>query len=173
MPEFKIDKRFDEEKKRHYVNDFLIVLHCHHYATLFTQLALDARDLVNGTEILFKTTESVFSEVLEEYFKKNSITDEKEKISIAIDMFSKIGMGKIEKAEINDKGGEIVMSFAYVDEGWLKKWGKYPEPVNYIGQGYIAGMLSAIYGKPAGSYKVSEEKSRVKGDEKSVLKASA
>ena len=42
--EFEIDHRFDPVKNRHYLNGFCSVLHCHHYATLYTQLADDAVD---------------------------------------------------------------------------------------------------------------------------------
>jgi hypothetical protein len=39
-------------------------------------------------------------------------------------MFSAVGMGKMKVVSSGENGGEIEMPHAYVDEGWLKKWGK-------------------------------------------------
>jgi predicted hydrocarbon binding protein len=172
MAELKNEHKFDSKRKRHYLNNFLTVLHCHHYATLFTQLALDAKDLVDGTQILKETTEDVFFEVLSDYYKKNGITDTKERMDIASQMFSAVGMGKMDIVSGDDNGGEIEMPLAYVDEGWIKKWGKFKEPVNYIGAGYVCGMFAAVFDKPLRTYNVTETQSRVMGADKSHFKVS-
>ncbi len=170
MSELKIERKFDPDRKRHYLNDFLTVLHCHHYATLFTQLALDAREMVEGTKILKESIEDVFFEVLTNYFQRYNITDTKQRMNIAAQMFSAVGMGKMNIVSSDEKGGEIDMPFAYVDEGWLKKWGKYIEPVNFIGAGYVCGMFAAVFDKPVRTYKATETQSRVMGAEKTHFK---
>jgi predicted hydrocarbon binding protein len=172
MAELKIEHKFDPKRKRHYLNNFLTVLHYHHYATLFTQLALDAKDLVDETQILKETIEDVFFEVLSGYYKKNGITDTKERMDIASQMFSAVGMGKMDIVSGDDNGGEIEMPLAYVDEGWIKKWGKFKEPVNYIGAGYVCGMFAAVFDKPLRTYNVTETQSRVMGADKSHFKVS-
>ena len=163
MSELKLEHKFDSDRKRHYLNDQLTVLHCHHYATLFTQLALDASELADGPRILQETVEDVFYEVLSGYFKKNGITDPKDRMDIAVQMFSAVGMGKMTVVSGSADGGEIEMPHPYVDEGWLNKWGKYKAPVNFIGAGYISGMFSAAFDKPIRSYNVTEDKSKVMG----------
>ena len=55
------------------------------------------------------------------------------------------------------------MDNSHVDEGWIKKWGNRDKPVNFIGQGYVAAALAAIYDLPAGSYDVYETQSIVSG----------
>lgn len=169
MSELKLDHKFDPQRKRHYLNNQLTVLHCHHYATLFTQLGLDAKEIVDGTRILKESIEDVFNEVLKKYYQQNNVTDTSDRVEIARKMFSAIGMGKMEVVSYDESGGEIEMPFSYVDEGWLKKWGKSNEPVNYIGRGYLAGMFSAVYDKPCRAYKVTESQSRVMGAGKSVF----
>lgn len=67
--------------------------------------------------------------------------------------------------------GAVDMPHPHVDEGWLKKWGRHKEPVNYIGGGYLSGMFSAAFGKPTGTYKVTETQSKVMGAGKSHFKA--
>ena len=170
MAELKIEHKFDPDRERHYLNNFLTVLHCHHYATLFTQLAQDAKELVDGTKILKESAEDVFFEVLADYYRRNRVTDTKERMNIASQMFSKVGMGKMDIVSGDDNGGEIDMPIAYVDEGWVKKWGKYKEPVNFIGVGYVCGMFAAVFDKPVRTYNVTETQSRVMGAEKSHLK---
>jgi len=172
MADIKLDHKFDAARNRHYLNDQLSVLHCHHYATLFTQLALDAKDLVDGTGILKEAAEDVFYGVLTNYYQKNSVSDAQEKIKVAIEMFSAFGMGKMSVSG-DAGGGEVKLPHAYVDEGWLKKWGKFKAPVNFIGAGYIAGMFAAAYDKPSKTYKVEETQSRVTGAAESVFKVSA
>ena len=170
MADLKLERKFDIKRKRHYLNNNLTVLHCHHYATLFTQLALDARDLVDGTRILKESIEDVFFEVLSNYYKENGITAHKDRWDIAFQMFSAVGMGKMGLVSGDIHGGEIDMPHAYVDEGWVKKWGKYKAPVNFIGAGYISGMFSAVFDKPTRTYKVTETLSEVMGAEKSHFK---
>jgi predicted hydrocarbon binding protein len=170
MVELKIECKFDPDRKRHYLNDVLTVLHCHHYATLFTQLALDAKELVDGTQILKESAEDVFFQVLTDYYKKNEITDTKERMNIGVQMFSAVGMGKMDIVYGDENGGEIDMPIAYVDEGWIKKWGKYKAPVNFIGVGYVGGMFSAVFNKHVRTYNVTETQSRVMGAEKSHFK---
>jgi predicted hydrocarbon binding protein len=170
MTELKLDHKFDADKKRHYVNNVLTVLHCHHYATLFTQLALDAKELVDGTQILKQTAEDVFFNVLSDYYKKNGISDPQQRLEVAVQMFTTFGMGKMVMVSSDANGGDIDMPHPHVDEGWLKKWGKYKEPVNFIGSGYLSGMFSAAFDKPTRTYKVTETQSTVMGTDKSHFK---
>lgn len=170
MPELKLEHKFDAKRKRHYLNEVLTVLHCHHYATLFTQLAIDAKELVEGTHILKESVEDVFFNVLSGYYKRTGITDPQERLELASKMFSYIGMGKMVVVSADVNGGEIDMAHPYVDEGWLKKWGKHKEPVNFIGSGYLGGMFSAVFDKPTRTYKVTETQSKVMGAEKSHFK---
>ena len=173
MAELKLNKRFDAVKNRHYLNNQLTVLHCHHYATLFTQLGLDAKELVDGTIILQESAEDIFYNVLTSYFKENNVSDGGERIEAAKQMFSALGLGKIVINSSENSGGEVEMPSAHLDEGWISKWGKHTEPVNYIGMGYIAGMFAAIFDKPTRSFNVTETQSKVMGAERSVIKVTA
>ena len=64
--EFEIDHRFDQNSDRHYVNGACTVLHCHHYATLCTQLADDAKEF-EGERLLKEAAEETFYGVLKDY----------------------------------------------------------------------------------------------------------
>ena len=85
-----LEHRFDTKKDRHYLNEQLSVLHCHHYTTLYTQLALDAGE----TELLAKVSEETFYKVLTDYFKKHNIDTVEKRIDIACQYYSAMGLGK-------------------------------------------------------------------------------
>ncbi len=158
-----LDHRFDAKSNRHYLNGHLSVLHCHHFATLYTQLAMDAKE----TDLLAKVAEETFYDVLSGYFKKHNLTSVEDRIEIGCQYYSAVGMGKMEVKFLGDDSGEVVLPNTHVDEGWIKKWGKYDAPVNYITAGYISALFSAVLDKPAGNYKAFEVESIVMGDEES------
>jgi len=82
MATLKLTHRFDADRCRHYIGDLVSVLHCHHYATLFTQLGIDAKDLVDGTKILKEVTEDVAHGVLTKYYSQNGVSDPQERLEI-------------------------------------------------------------------------------------------
>ncbi|MCJ7525568.1 MAG: hypothetical protein MUP71_10170 [Candidatus Aminicenantes bacterium] len=172
MAALKLAHRFDAERCRHFIGDQVSVLHCHHYATLFTQLAIDAQDLVDGTKILKEVTEDVVHGVLTKYYSENGISDPQERLEIGVQLYSFYGLGKMVLVSPGSGGGAVEMSTAHVDEGWIKKWGKGKAPVNFIGTGFIAGMFAAAFDKPVRTYQVDEKQSRVMGADKSVFAVS-
>lgn len=161
-----LDKKYDPTRKRHYLNNELIVLHCHHYSTLYTQLAIDAGE----TALLSEVAENSFYKILIDYFEDKNITSLEDKIEIACQYFAAVGLGKMQVNNISDYSGEVELIHSHVDKGWITKWGNYDKPVNYISGGYIAAMFSAITGDPKGTFKTMEVKSIVKGDNTSIFK---
>ncbi len=158
---FHAEQKFDAKQMRHYVNGKVSVLHCHHYATLFSQLAMDARQF-GGVQILLDTSRDVFGGVLKDYYQKNGITDRSERIAIAEQYCSFTGLGCVE-LKLGDTGGTATMSHSHVDEGWLKKWGQHDQPVNYIGQGFLKAACAAIFDLNPDKVSVEETQSIVRG----------
>ena len=166
MAEFKkvnleLDHIFDQRTCRHFLNDVQSVFHCHHYATLYTQLSLDAGE----TELLAEVAEQNFHKMLKSYYCKNDITDINDRIEIACQYYGAIGLGKLEVIFIGPFSGEVKSEHSHVEKGWIAKWGKYDKPVNYIGCGYVSGMFSAILDEPVNTFKTKENKSIVMGDD--------
>ncbi|MEZ5358358.1 MAG: hypothetical protein R3F48_05960 [Candidatus Zixiibacteriota bacterium] len=159
------EQKFDNKKMRHYMEGKTFVLHCHHYATLFTQLACDARDL-GGTELLTEASCETFYEVLCDYFKKHKVSDTTDRIAIAEQYYGYVGMGTIE-FNFGDKEGFAVMEHSHIDEGWKKKWGQKEEPVNFIGIGYIQAAWGAVFNKKPETCNVEETQSIVCGSSNS------
>lgn len=161
-----LDKKFDKKQTRHYLNGSLTVLHCHHYSTLYTQLAIDAGE----TELLSNVAENTFYKVLTDYYSNHSICSIDDRVSIACQYYSAVGLGVMEVLSLGDNSGEVKLPFSHLDKGWIAKWGNYDKPVNYISSGYIKAMFSAVMNKSDGIYDTLETKSIVKGDEFSLFK---
>ncbi len=159
MLELKIKARFDDEKCRQYLNDELSVFHCHHYSTLFSQLADDAK-LLSGTEHMKSAAAESMLTPIKKFCLDNNISSPEDRISIAEQYYSYVGLGKL-KINLSTNSAEMVNS--HVDEGWIKKWGTREQPVNYIGQGFIAAAFALAYDDDPVSYSVEETQSIVSG----------
>jgi hypothetical protein len=170
MSEFKkttlqLEHTFDAKKKRHYLNGQLTVLHCHHFTTLYTQLALDAGE----TALLHSCSESAFYPALTDYFTKHSIVSLDERLEIGCQYYAALGLGTIKVAFAGNDSGRVVSENSHIDSGWIKKWGKFDKPVNYVGTGYIAALFAAAFSKPEGNFAVSEVSSIVMGEKESLF----
>jgi hypothetical protein len=168
----KLKHEFDEERCRHYLNGQLSVLHCHHYASLYTQLAMDA-DFINARAILAGSAEDSFFDVLSGYYQAHPELTPDEKLQAGCRYYAIIGLGQMKILQAGETSGEVVLEHSHLDEGWIKKWGKHDQAVNFLTQGYIAALFAAVYGKTTQSYNVSEVKSIVTGAETSWFVVSA
>ena len=164
------DHEFDQERCRHSLMGFQSVLHCHHYMTLTTQMAEDADELCNGTDVLVTTMEDTIYKVLQRYYEKNHITDLWEKVSIAEQYYSYCGLGQIKFEHVGDYSASVKVFHSHVDEGWIKKWSKRSKPVNYIGRGFCQAALSLFNNHPPRRYDSQETQSIVKGDKFGEIK---
>jgi hypothetical protein len=162
---FMLDHKFDPRSNRHYLNGMVSVLHCHHYSTLYTQLALDAKE----TALLAGVSEETFYKVLKKYYDDNRVTDPGQKIGLACQYFAAVGLGKMEVVFAGDFSGEVRLSASHLDQGWITKWGTYDRPVNFITAGFIAGMFAACFDTAVGTYTAHERESIAMGAEKSVF----
>jgi hypothetical protein len=165
--EVKYDHYFDRGTKRHTINDMQSVLHCHHYTSLYTQLAIDS----NETELLKECARDCFRKVLDTYYAANPDIDTVQaKAEIGCQYYSLLGLGKMVVKFLGTESGEVALLSSHTDDGWKKKWGEYDKPVNYISAGYIEAMFESVLNLPAKSFKAVESQSIVMGSEFSKFK---
>lgn len=164
--EIVLDQKFNTQSCRHSMNGFDFVLHCHHFTTLYSRLADDC-GMLDGKTLLAEVAEDVFGDVLSSYFRDNQIQSVEDRIAIAEQYYAVTGMGLMKVLCAGTESGEVELKFSHVDSGWIKKWGKRDVPVNFITCGYIAGMFSAVYGKPSRSFSVLETQCIVSGADSS------
>jgi hypothetical protein len=159
---------FDKERCRHEINGLTAVLHCHHFASLTTQLANDCQ-LLDAKKLLAECAEDTFYKVLTNYYQQHDITKLDDRIRIAELYFSEVGLGKMRVKYAGPYSGEIILEHSHVDEGWLKKWGVFDKPVNYIGCGFASALFSAIYDRERRQYSAKELQSIACGADVSVI----
>ncbi len=140
---FEAVREFDLKRMRHYLNGTQTVLHCHHYASLFTQLACDAEHL-KGPALLSDAAAETFYPILKDYYINNNIMEFSDKISIAEQYYAFSGLGDI-RFQFATERGTAILKHSHIDEGWLKKWGANTERVNFIGEGFIRAACAAIF----------------------------
>lgn len=163
-----VDRRFDPKRYRHSVNGATHVLHCHHYTTLYTQLAEDC-GMLDGKKLLREVTEDSILEVLRNYYREHEIESIADRITIAEQYFAFTGLGKMKVTCAGPESGEVALLHSHLDEGWIKKFGRREEPVNHIGSGYVTALFSAVFDRPARSYSAIETESIVSGASRSTF----
>jgi predicted hydrocarbon binding protein len=150
---------------RHYMNGFAMVLHCHHYMSLYTKTAEQFAD-IDGPALLADSMEESVRPIFDDYFKKNGVNSPEDRIRVCSEFYSAMGMGAM---DINGdaEGGEVTLSASHVDQGWIKKWDKHEKPINHVTRGFIAASFASVFDQPASSYEVTETAAIVTGAEQS------
>ena len=163
----KYDHDFNRKTKRHTINDIQSVLHCHHYTSLYTQLAIDA----NETDLIKECARESFRKILDTYFTANPDVDTlSAKVEIGCQYFALLGLGTMVINFLGTESGEVELLSSHTDDGWKKKWGEYDKPVNYISAGYIEAMFESVLNLPANSFIAVETQSIVMGSKVSKFK---
>lgn len=160
-----IKHTFDEKNFRHYMNGFNVVLHCHHYMSLTTKLAMEYDD-IGGTRILSESAEDSILPLLTDYIRKNNISKPEERLGVGAGFYRVMGLGSMVVSG-DEAGGQVSLKASHVDKGWQTKWGDNSTPVNYFTRGYIAAVFEAAFDKPPRSYLVNENESMLTGSSKS------
>jgi len=153
--ELVLNKAFDAKSCRHKIDGITAVLHCHHFAVLYTQLAMDC-SMLDAKVLLAECSEDAWAEFLCGYYRTHGISCMAERIALAEQTYAASGMGKMHVACAGPESGEVTIEHSHVDEGWIKKWGKNDTPVNFIGAGFIAALFAAVFDKPVRSYFATE-----------------
>lgn len=160
--ECEFNQEFDPKFMYQYVNNEISVMHCHHYASLFTKLAINM-EKIEGPRLLAESMEESAYLTLQRLFLTHSPKSKDEQREIIQQYFGLSGLGQLEIV-LETGGGRATMLHSHVDEGWIKKWQRTSKPVNFIGQGYLLAAFALLNGRSIGSYEIEETSSIVKGD---------
>ena len=159
-----LDHKFDPESCRHTMNGAVSVLHCHHYASLYSRLAADC-GMLDGKALLSEVAEDTFYATLVAYYDQHQVSAVVDRIAIAEQYYASTGLGQMKVACAGPESGEVELPHSHIDEGWIKKWGNQDASVNFVTCGYIAGMFAAIFGRASRTFSVKETASIVAGAE--------
>lgn len=158
---------FDENTFRHKINGHVMVLHCHHYMSLTTKLAMEYSDL-DGPRILRESAEDSIAPVLRSYVSDHHITTHEQILAIGCEYYAAMGLGKMSAYPVG-LDWEVKLTRSHVDDGWIQKWGKYHHAINHFSCGFIAAMFCVAFSRAPRSYLVTEQSSIVTGDPVSVF----
>jgi hypothetical protein len=90
-------------------------MHCHHYATLYTKLALDFSDF--GIPYMLRDSmEEASYLVLKKAFLIRDIKDREKKKNLAEEHFRLAGLGRV-SITLTGNGGTARMNHSHMDEG--------------------------------------------------------
>jgi len=160
--ELVLDKAFDAQSCRHEIAGNPVVLHCHHYTALYTQLALDC-SMLDAKALLAECSEDTWEDFLSAYYRTHGISSIPERIALAEQTYAAAGLGRMRVTCAGPESGEVTLDHSHVDAGWFKKWGQHSTPVNFIGAGFIAGLFAAVFGRPVRTYVATETQGIVCG----------
>ncbi len=165
-----LEHRFDPRTCRHTLNGTTVVLHCHHYASLYSQLADDV-GMLDGRRLLAEVAEDAFGALLAGYYAAHGLARLGDRIAIAEQYYAALGLGRMKVVCAGPDSAEVELTRSHVDEGWIRKWGRRDRPVNFITAGYVAGMMAAAFGCPPRSFAVTETQSLVSGAQRTTFSA--
>ena len=118
-----IDRRYDARGARHTLNGVTHVLHCHHYLSLYTQLAEDC-GMLDGPKLLAEVAEDSFHQFLSHYYRDHSISCAADRIALAEQYYAFTGLGRMKVLSAGPDAGVVELDHSHVDAGWEKKWGR-------------------------------------------------
>jgi hypothetical protein len=154
MAEYSPKVEFDADKNKITMDGEWVVLHCQHYNLGFVQMVLDAAEYLDGGKMMSDSAEGVALKQLE----NQPGGSPEEVLNIAAGMFAKLGFGSIDFSSVDESGGEVKVPHSHIGNGWGVKYDKpSKQPVDFLARGFIAGALAKAYGKPKGSFKVTQE----------------
>lgn len=170
MPKFEPNITFDSNKMLGYVEGVGMALHCHHYLGGFQKM-VDLVDYVDGAKIMYQSGERIINDQMTNYFKNHAqVTSPADKLEVATDAVRKFGLGVFDFSACNETGGSVTVPSSHVAKVLKEKIGKTDKPGGYLSAGLIAGILSSVYGKPVGTFKVIEQSTFADGKDTIVYK---
>jgi len=166
MKEVVFERSFDPRRCRHLLDGRTSVLHCHHYSTLYTQLADDCT-MLDARGLLARVAAETFFGILSSLLRKHALETPAERLAAAERYYAFAGLGKLKILSAGPETGEAELERSHVDEGWIRKWGRRDSPVNFITQGFLAAAFAAAFDRNPLDYVVREISSIVSGADRS------
>ncbi len=162
---FPFEKRFYPEQNLIEIEGALVSLHCHHFNCGLLK-GLEELQGIDGLELFVKTTEEVYNHFFRSYLARHpEIKTPEEKLAAAAAMYHFFGYGHLDLSQLSEKGGEVKAYSSYYVTAWLAKYGRRKQKVCYFTCGFLAGIMTAIFERPLGSYLVKEKKCLILGDQ--------
>ncbi|MBR9982253.1 MAG: 4-vinyl reductase [Desulfatitalea sp.] len=120
---------------------------------------------------MYKSTEEAayhsLKPLLAQYEKLKTVKSKLEMFAI---LYQNCGLGIIHPQNIENGTGLVISPSSHHVTGWLAKHGRRNTPGCHFTCGWLAGAIEAIFGKPLGTYSVTEIKCKMMRDAECLFK---
>lgn len=144
----------DAEHRRALLGGEPMIFHCHHYNTFLQQSIQDAVWL-DSEPFLVGAAAEVAHAQLQTLFKETGADDVTARKALASEVYRTMGFGTFDLAPLSESGAKLSTPNSHYAMAWRAKFGEASEPVCHFARGWLAGATAAIYGRDAGSYRVT------------------
>lgn len=157
---------FDSESNILKLDGIEVSLHCHHYNCGLVK-ALDEIEGIDARSIIIHAAQEEFHENFARYILNHlRSAPAGEKLKAAEEFYRLMGFGHIDLSGLGESGGKAYADSSYYVTGWLAKYERRATPVCHLSCGFLGGILSAVYGKPSGTYSIEEAQCMISGRER-------
>jgi len=123
------------------------IYHCHHFNLFLEQTVDDVFGIEQGNLMRVRAARSSSYHFLSHLFKQLDLTLPAERLSLAQEMFSTLGHGRLH-INADETGGSAEGEFLHCAFTWKEKYGaiiKRLHPVDSFAAGYVAGTVQAVF----------------------------
>jgi len=166
----------DAERSRLEFGGTEVSFHCDKFNTRIIKGLEDVVGFEEAKKLLAHQAETTNYALLETFLGEGepaevfgSLSPE-EKLAAVFEIYKILAYGAFDGGAVGEGGGTVTSPYSYLAEGWLENmerwnWSLRDNPVCHDACGCIAAALAMAFGKPTGTYAVSETKCRSKGDD--------
>ncbi|MFZ3229344.1 MAG: 4-vinyl reductase [Pseudobdellovibrio sp.] len=145
----------DVDHRRCILGNEPMIFHCHHYNNYLQRTIVEDAPYIDSSLFLIGAAAEVSYAQFTQLFKTETVEQRKAFVEL---VFKWAGFGLINLKDITDKGGKVSTPVTHYSRTWATKFGPSEKPVDFFTTGWIAGALSAIYGKDLGAYSAKQTK---------------
>lgn len=167
---------FIPEKSRLELGSVEVSYHCDKFNTRILKNFEDVLGFDKGSILLKKGAETTTYDALKKFLNQDDIKanfdglSPEDKVKTIFEMFKVSAYGALEVSSLSPEKSVFISKSSYLAEGWLENkekfnWADRDLPVCHDISGHLCAVLSIVYAKPVGSFKIIETKCRAKGDD--------
>jgi hypothetical protein len=153
-----------------------VAFHCDKFNTRIIKGMEDVIGVEQAARLLAASAEATHYAWLKKFFIDGdgkaafSAMSAADKLAACFEVYKVFAYGAFDGSGLGENGGKVVSKSSYIAEGWLEnmerwKWVLRENAVCHDACGTIAAAAAIAYGKPQGTYVVTEIKCRSKGDD--------
>lgn len=166
----------DPERSRLEFGGTEVAFHCDKFNTRIIKGMEDVIGVEQASRLLAASAEKTHYDWLKGFFIDGEgkaafgALSAAEKLAACFEVYKVFAYGAFDGSGLSESGGKVISKTSYLAEGWIEnlerwKWSLRDNPVCHDACGTIAAAAAISYGKPLGTYVVTETKCRSKGDD--------